>query len=111
MARGQLAEVGSTRVAKNGYHYTKVEGHPRANNGWILTHWLTAEEMLGRHLNENESVRFIDPKFKREPYNPKGIKVIKKRTASLRNQLARVEDRIRELEAERNYLKKQLEDM
>lgn len=108
MTRGQTAEVGATRIAKNGYHYTKVDGHPRAQNGWILTHWLTAEKMLGRHLEENEMAKFKEPKFKREPYNEAGIVVIKKRTTSLRRRKAVIEDRIRELQAELAAINKQL---
>lgn len=112
MTRGQLSEVGATRVAKNGYHYTKVgDNHPRAKNGWILTHWLTAEKTLGRQLEESESVRFKDPKFKKDPHNPKGIVIIKKRTASLRAQLARLEARRSDIEGEIAYLKKQIGDM
>lgn len=105
MARGQLSEVGATRVAKNGYHYTKTE------DGWRLTHHLTAEKMLGRPLNENESVRFKEPKYKKDPYDENGVVVIKKRTASLRNQLARLEARRDEINAEIDYIKKQLDRM
>lgn len=45
---------GSTRVSKNGYHYTKQEGI------WRLTHHIIAEETLGRELTRDDSVRFID---------------------------------------------------
>lgn len=104
MARGSTAEAGATRTAKNGYHYTKME-----DGSWKLTHWITAEKMLGRSLAENEMVKFVDPKFKRDPYNPAGIIVIKKRTSSLRRRKIQVEDRIRELQAELRAINKELE--
>ena len=53
MGRGKTAEVGDTRIAANGYHYTKTE-----TRGWVLTHWLTAEKMLGREIRSDEQVRF-----------------------------------------------------
>ena len=106
MARGQTAEVGATRVAKNGYHYTKVDGR-----GWVLTHWLTAEKMLGRRLDENEMVKFVDKKYKRDPYDPKGIVVIKKKTTSLRRRKTQIEERIRELQAELDYINKELDKL
>lgn len=106
MGRGQAAEVGQTRVAKNGYHYTKLE-----DGSWRLTHHITAEKKLGRDLRPNEMVQFVDPKFKRDPYNEAGVRVIKKKTSSLRRRLAQVETRIEELNAERNYIKKQLEEL
>jgi hypothetical protein len=110
MPRGQAAEVGATRVAANGYHYTKVANHPRAQNGWILTHWLTAEALLGRTLEENEMVQFVDPKYKRDPYNPQGIRIIKKKTTALRRRKAQLEERIRELQAELTYINEQLNE-
>lgn len=105
MTRGQLAEVGATREAPNGYHYTKTK------DGWRLTHHITAEKKLGRPLNDNEMVKFKDKKYKREPYNPDGIEIIKKRTSSLRNQKARIEVRIKELQAELDFINQQLDGM
>lgn len=111
MGRGRTAEIGATRVAKNGYHYTKVQNHPRASNGWILTHWLTAEKKIGRPLNDNEMVKFADPKYKRDPYNEAGVIVIKKKTTSLRRRLAVIEARIEELEAEKTFIQKELDNL
>lgn len=105
MGRGQTADVGATRVANNGYHYTKTK------EGWVLTHHLTAEKLLGRPLDSNEIVKFKAPKFKRDPHNPDGIKVIKKKTSSLRRRKAVVEDKIRELQAELNQINKELRDL
>jgi hypothetical protein len=100
--RGKAAEIGDTNVAKNGYHYTRVE------EGWKLTHWITAEKMLGRPLEDNEMVQFIDKKFKRDPYNAKGIRVIKKKTSSVRKRIAQIDARIEELQAEKANLEKEL---
>jgi len=55
MPRGQKADIGSTRVAPNGYHYTKV-----ADFEWALTHHLVMQEKLGRMLRANERVHFVD---------------------------------------------------
>lgn len=106
MGRGQTADVGATRVAPNGYHYTKTPEH-----GWRLTHHITAEKVLGRPLKDDEIVKFKDKKFRREPYNEEGIQVIKKKTTSLRRRRAAIEDRIRELQAELEYIDKQLKGM
>ena len=95
MARGQAAEVGAVRIAKNGYHYTKT-----SDRGWILTHWLTAETQLGRRLKEDEIVQFVDKSYKADPTNPKGVRVIKKRQTALRARKATLEDRIAQLQAE-----------
>lgn len=103
MARGKVAEVGAEREAKNGYWYTKTP-----DRGWVLTHWLTAEKFLGRPIADDEMVRFTDKKFKRDPHNPDGVVVIKKKTSSLRRRIAQVEARISELQAELNHLKNQL---
>lgn len=106
MARGQTAEIGSTRVAQNGYHYTKME-----DGSWKLTHWITAERMLGRDLHDNEMVQFVDGKFKRDPYNVDGIRVIKKKTSSLRRRKAQIEARISELQGELATINKELDKL
>ena len=105
MPRGSTAQVGDTRIAKNGYHYTKTE-----DRNWVLTHWLTAEAARGgEQINpEKEMVQFIDAKFKKDPTNPAGVRIIKKNTSSLRKRLAVVEARIEEYQAERARIMKQL---
>jgi hypothetical protein len=103
MGRGQTAEVNATRTSQNGYHYTKTD------KGWRLTHHLTAEKKLGRPLEEDEIVKFVDKKFKRDPYNPAGVVVIRKKTTSLRRRKAAIEARLDELKAELDYINKQLE--
>jgi hypothetical protein len=99
MGRGKTAEVGDTRVSKNGYHYTKT------GTGWRLTHHLVAEEKLGRPLNENEIVQFIGSKTNLRPDN---VRVIQKRTSSLRKRKAILEERIEEMQAELDSINEQL---
>tara|TARA_R100000656_G_scaffold110240_1_gene82294 strand:+ start:174 stop:476 length:303 start_codon:yes stop_codon:yes gene_type:complete len=55
MPRGQRADIGSTRIAPNGYHYTKSDEY-----NWRLTHHIVAEENLDRRLLPHERVRFVD---------------------------------------------------
>jgi len=106
MARGSTAEVGATRVAKNGYHYTKT-----TDRGWVLTHWLTIEKVLGRQIDPaTDQVRFRSKEAKNNPYDEKGIEVIKKRTSSKRKRLAQIESRLQELEAEASSLRAQLNE-
>lgn len=112
MARGAASAVGDTRTAKNGYHYTKVGEDHGCNDpsdaGWMLTHHLTAERVLGRHLEVDEMVQFVDKKYKSDPYNPDGIRVIKKRTGSLRKRKATIEAKIADLQGELNQINKEL---
>lgn len=103
MPRGKAAETGTRRVSQNGYDYTKTE-----DRGWVLTHWLTMEEKLGRQIGEDEMVQFISPKFKKDPTNINGLRLIKKRTTSLRRRKAQIEERIRELKAELAGINEQL---
>lgn len=110
MARGKTAEIGATRTAPNGYHYTKL-----ADRGWVLTHWLIMEEKLGRQLTKDESVRFKDPKVKRQlaetgKCDVSGLVLIRKRTTSLRAKKARLEARIQELQAELAFINKELRE-
>lgn len=100
MARGQKANVGDKRVAPNGYHYTRTE------SGWRLTHHLVAEKKLGRPLHTDEGVYFVDGK--RHNLSPDNISVREKGRGSLRRRLAQLDDRIRELTAERDAIQKQL---
>lgn len=92
MARGKTANVGDTRIAPNGYHYTKTE------DGWRLTHHLVAEKMLGRPLREDERVRFKTGN--KLMLNPTNIEVVPKGRGSLRRRKAVIEARIEELQAE-----------
>lgn len=103
MGRGLSAKVGDTFVNKNGYHNTKTE------NGWELTHRLVAGEKLGRPLTSKERVVFIDGD--KTNLKPSNIKVVTVRTSSLRRRLAIVEERIREYQAERDEILKNLKKL
>lgn len=93
MARGQRSEVGETRVAPNGYHYTKVE------TGWRLTHHIIAEQQLGRPIKtDQEMVKFKDGK--RQNLSSNNIEVVPRKSGSLRRRKAVIEARIEELQAE-----------
>lgn len=96
MPRGKAAEDGNTNVATNGYHYTRQAGK------WRLTHHIIAEEILGRPVAENETVRFKDGD--RSNLNPNNIVVMPKRVRSIQSQIAVIERKIMELEGERNDL-------
>jgi HNH endonuclease len=101
MGRGQAAEVGETRVSRNGYHYTKTAG------GWVLTHHLVAEEMLGRPLKNDERVHFKSgDKLNLTPTN---IYVVQQGKSNLRRRKAQLETRIEELQAELALVLKELE--
>lgn len=100
MGRGARANEGDTRVSANGYHYT------RTKDRWRLTHHILAEQSLGRPLREDEGVFFHDGK--RENLLPANIGVRDKGRGSLRRRLATVEDRIRELNAEADEIRREL---
>ena len=93
MARGQKAKVGDTRIAPNGYHYTRTKA------GWVLTHRLTAERKLGRPLSKDERVRFVDGD--RTNYSdPNNIEVYEVRRGSIAKRRAQLEARKEAIEAE-----------
>lgn len=92
MSRGKNAKVGDTRVAANGYHYTKCE------EGWRLTHHLVAEEKLGRKLEKGERVTFDDND--RTNLSPDNIVVKQTGGGSLERRRGQLEARIQELQAE-----------
>lgn len=93
MARGKNAKDGSRRVSANGYDYTKTE-----DRGWVLTHWLVAEEKLGRKIQRGERVSFADGD--RTNFAPDNIKVTQMGGGSLPRRKAQLEARIQELQAE-----------
>jgi hypothetical protein len=90
--RGSRSDEGETRVAKNGYHYTKTE------EKWRLTHHIVAEEKLGRPLRPTERVVFLDRD--RTNLDPDNIGVKRKTTASLRKKEAYLVRHIEELTQE-----------
>ena len=106
MGRGQEAIVGTTRVSKNGYSYTKVldaAGKP----GWKLTHWIIAEEKLGRPLADDERVVFIKSHTDLSPAN---IKVVKRDLPPLDRQINKIQDKIVDLQDQLDGLLEQKKD-
>lgn len=100
MARGKNAKVGDTRVAANGYHYTKTE------TAWRLTHHIVAEKALRRPLEQGERVTFIDND--RTNLKASNIKVTKMGGGSLERREAQLEARIEELQAELHDVREQI---
>jgi hypothetical protein len=90
--RGRASTVGDTRVAQNGYEYTRTEA------GWMLTHHYIAAQLLGRPVAPDELVRFKDKD--RKNLNPNNIEVIPKKRGSVVRRKAQIEARIAELQAE-----------
>jgi hypothetical protein len=93
MSRGKPSAVGDTRVAPNGYHYT------RTPDGWRATHELVLEQKLGRLLNKaTEGCRFVDGD--RTNLSSENIELRTKRSQSDDAVRARLEARIEELQAQ-----------
>lgn len=91
--RGKKSNVGDTRVAQNGYHYT------RTANGWELTHRLVVQRELGRDLQYDERIRFLDGD--RSNYeDPDNLEVFTVAKGSSNKRRARIEARIEELTAQ-----------
>lgn len=100
MPRGKPSNVGDINISANGYSYTRTE------TGWRLTHHIIAEEKLGRTIESDETVRFVDGD--RNNLSPDNI-IVTKRKTSLRGKIARIDAQIMELQAERDRLQKQLD--
>jgi hypothetical protein len=99
MARGKPSKPGDTRVSPNGYKYT------RTDKKWELTHRLIAEKKLGRTLESDERVRFVDNN--RENLDPDNIEVFKQGEASIERRKAQLRSRIDELQAELDELEEE----
>jgi hypothetical protein len=100
--RGEVHPIGGERVAKNGYHYIKVE---TVNGGseWKLKHHLVAERTLGRKIDTAvERVFFKDTN--KENFDPDNIVVEPKKGMTREARKARLQSRIEELQG-------QLEDL
>lgn len=100
MARGGKASVGDTRVSANGYHYTRTE------DKWRLTHHIIMEATLGRKLEPDERVVFVDGK--RSNLKPDNIEIREKGRGSIRRRKAALEARIEELQSELNEINAEL---
>jgi hypothetical protein len=91
--RGEKSEVGATRVAPNGYHYTKLD------DGWKLTHRIVVEErLLHRALQADERVRFKDGN--RANLDPENLEVLRVRQGSKERRRAQLLARRQEIDAE-----------
>lgn len=99
MPRGQRATEGDTRVAPNGYHYT------RTKTEWVLTHRIVAEKLLGRPLAEGERIRFKDND--RSNLDPNNIQIMKARARTVEAKKARIQARIDELNAQLDGLEEE----
>ncbi len=98
--RGQKAKVGDKTVNKLGYEYV------RTKTGWKGSHVLVMEKHLGRELLPGEYVTF---KNGHKPPITFDMLELRKRgdKKSPRARIAVIEDRIRELEAELEYLQQE----
>jgi hypothetical protein len=98
---GKQAHDGDEYTSQNGYRYRRVLGK------WISVHILVAEEQLGRKLQPNESAYFKDGDRTNLAATNIGIRI--KGGGKSHARLAAIEERIRELEAERELILKDLE--
>jgi hypothetical protein len=100
--RGSRSVIGDTRVAQNGYHYT------RTKDGWKLTHHVIAESRMSRAVRGDERVVFVDRD--RTNLDPSNISVQKKITGSLRKKEANLIARIQELQGQLEEVRRQIKD-
>lgn len=92
MPKGKASLDGATRVAANGYHYTKKGGQ------WYLTHHLVAQKKLGRALKPEERAIFRDKD--KTNFDPDNIVIEIKGKATIAKERARLQARIDELQAQ-----------
>jgi hypothetical protein len=90
--RGRTSKVGDTRIAPNGYHYT------RTREGWTLTHRLVVERQLQRQIGSDERVRFRDGN--RSNLSPENLEVYKVGSSTRDKRRARLQAKIEELQAQ-----------
>lgn len=100
MPRGKASEVGDTRVAQNGYHYTKTE------DGWDLTHRIIMEKRLGRKLAHNERVQFKDGNKTNLDHG--NLELITVGTSNIRRRIKYLEMKIDEYTEELEALREEL---
>jgi len=97
MPRGEPAPVGATFVNQNGYHHTKTE------DGWKATHVLNMETKLGRKLESNEFVKFVDGD--RSNYDISNLELrVRGDRKSPEARIAAIDALIEELQAEKEDL-------
>ena len=96
MPRGHASEVGERRKQQNGYWTVRTE------DGWRFEHHVIMERVIKRPLVANEMVKFRDAD--KDNLHPDNLILALKGTSSARRRLAVVEQRIKELNAERDQL-------
>jgi hypothetical protein len=96
MVRGVKVDDGATRVAQNGYHYTKENGK------WRLTHHILAEKALGRPLQSWERVKFKDNN--RKHLDPKNLLVVDREGVTPEMKVAKLDAQIAELTSLRDAI-------
>jgi predicted DNA-binding antitoxin AbrB/MazE fold protein len=87
--------VGDTRVAPNGYHYTYTQA-----TGWELSSRLLMEGELGRKLKPNERVKFRDG----DKTNITIDNLVVQTTKSVQDRIDYLNSQIRRLTEERDEL-------
>lgn len=93
--RGIHSEKGAERVAKNGYWYVRTE------DGWRLKHHVVMEAELGRPLQDNERVYFIDGDKKNIVASNLEIRTVKPRSKiALQRKLDDLQKQLDELKAQ-----------
>lgn len=102
MPRGAPRQVGDRFTNQNGYTYEKTEA-----DGWQPVHKLIAERKLGRRLTPEERAIFHDGN--RENLSDDNIVVVQKYSKqSTKAKLVRIEEQIRELQAQAEELRAQI---
>jgi hypothetical protein len=102
---GDVAPIGATRISQNGYSYTKVRMD--GPQQWRLTHHVRYEQKIGRPIDTStERICFIDGDRTNLSYN--NLKSVTRGEGSLKKREAELEDRIRELQAQLEYVREKL---
>lgn len=102
MPRGAPRQVGDRFTNQNGYTYEKTEA-----DGWQPVHKLIAERKLGRRLTPEERAIFQDNN--RANLSDGNIVVVQKYSKqSAKAKLVRIEEQIRELQAQAEELRAQI---
>lgn len=97
---GSRRKDGDVVIAQNGYSYTYIQNGQGLKR--VLTHWLVAEAKYGRPPAPDERVIFTDGD--RKNLKPDNVEYVKKgnQKKALQRRLAYLDDRLRELNAERD---------